>query len=109
MLRDASIGIADIRAGLAAWRIWTMLAWHDVRRRYRRSGLGQFWLTLSMIIMIGGLGYVYSDLFGIDITTYLPYISVTFVMWAMISSFVLDSCGAFSENQGFLLHLRLPR
>ena len=33
-----------------------MLAWNDIRRRYRRSGLGQFWLTLSMAAMIGGLG-----------------------------------------------------
>ena len=109
MLRDARIGMAEIAAGLRGWRIWTMLAWNDIRRRYRRSGLGQFWLTLSMASMIGGLGYVYSGLFGNDITSYLPYLSVTFVMWAIISGIVVDSCSAFSENENLIRHMRLPK
>jgi ABC-type polysaccharide/polyol phosphate export permease len=58
-----------------------MFAWNDVRRRYHRSGLGQFWLTLSMAATIGGLGFVYSRLFHTDVTKYLPYIAVTFVGW----------------------------
>lgn len=102
-------GLVDIRQGLAAWRIWWMLAWNDVRRRYRRSGLGQFWLTLSMAFTIGGLGFVYSRLFHIDVTTYLPYITATFVSWAIISSLIVDNCTAFSENEGLLRHVFLPR
>lgn len=79
MLDDMGRGLVDIRQGLVSWRIWLMLAWNDVRRRYRRSGLGQFWLTLSMATMVGGLGFVYSNLFRVDVTKYLPYIAVTFV------------------------------
>ena len=78
MLKDIHAGLADVQRGLSSWRTWWMLAWNDVRRRYRRSGLGQFWLTLSMAATIGGLGYVYSHLFGVDVSTYLPYIAVTF-------------------------------
>ena len=48
MLKASRTGAADVVAGLLGRRTWTMLAWNDVRRRYRRSGLGQFWLTLSM-------------------------------------------------------------
>ena len=81
-------GLADIGQGLNSWRIWLMFAWNDVRRRYRRSGLGQFWLTLSMAMTVGGLGFVNSQLFGVDITKYLPYKAVTFVAWGTISSVV---------------------
>ena len=88
MLAVGGKGLADIGQGLNSWRIWLMFAWNDVRRRYRRSGLGQFWLTLSMAMTIGGLGFVYSHLFGVDITKYLPYIAVTFVAWGIISSVV---------------------
>ena len=109
MLSAAEAGLADIRQGLAAWRIWWMLALNDLRRRYRRSGLGQFWLTLSMAFSIGGLGFVYSRLFHIDITSYLPYITVTFVSWAIISSLVVDNCTAFSDNEALILHVYLPR
>ena len=109
MLDDMGKGLADIRQGLKNWRIWLMLAWNDVRRRYRRSGLGQFWLTLSMAMMIGGLGFVYSRLFGVDVTKYLPYIAVTFVAWGVISSLVNESCNAFIENESMLRHMYLPR
>ncbi len=37
---------------------------------------------------VGGLGFVYSQLFGVDITKYLPYKAVTFVAWGTISSVV---------------------
>ena len=109
VLQAGGQGLADISEGLAKWRIWWMFAWNDVRRRYRRSGLGQFWLTLSMAATIGGLGLVYSSLFHTDVTKYLPYVSVTFVGWAVISTLVVDSCTAFTENENLLRHVYLPR
>ncbi len=89
--------------------MWSMLAWNDVRRRYRRSGLGQFWLTLSMAATVGGLGFVYARLFAVDVSTYLPYIAVTFVIWGIISSVVTESCNALSEADSMLRQLPLPR
>jgi ABC-type polysaccharide/polyol phosphate export permease len=108
MLKDIRTGLADIQLGLSSWRTWCMLAWNDVRRRYRRSGLGQFWLTLSMAATIGGMGYVYSHLFAVDVSTYLPYIAVTFVAWSIISTVVIESCNALSEGD-LLRQIPLPR
>jgi ABC-type polysaccharide/polyol phosphate export permease len=109
MMEEGGKGLTDIHQGLVSWRIWWTLAWNDVRRRYRRSGLGQFWLTLSMAMTIGGLGFVYSHLFHVDVTKYLPYIAVTFVGWGFISTLVTESCNVFSENEAILRHVYLPR
>jgi len=109
MLETCRRGLADVRWGVSRWRVWWMLAWNDVRRRYRRSGLGQFWLTLSMAVTIGGLGFVYSHLFGVHVSTYLPYIAVTFVVWGIISSVVIESCTALTDNDSMLRHAALPR
>ena len=109
MLRGIGAGLEDIRDGVVGWRMWAMLAWNDVRRRYRRSGLGQFWLTLSMAATIGGLGFVYAHLFGVHVSTYLPYIAVTFVIWGIISNVVMESCQALSEADSLLRQLPLPR
>jgi len=109
MVKEIRNGVIDIQQGLGSWRVWSMLAWNDVRRRYRRSVVGQFWLTLSLGITIGGLGYVYSHLFKVDVSTYLPYIAVTFVAWGIISTVVTESCTALSENDQLLRHLTLPR
>src|SRR5262249_46830084 len=53
----------DLGQALKAWRIWVMLATNDVRQRYRRSTLGQFWITASIAVMVAGLGIVYSAIF----------------------------------------------
>jgi len=53
-------GYDDLRTGLLQWRLWDMLAWHDIRALYRRSKIGPLWMTLSIAIFIGLLGLLYS-------------------------------------------------
>src|SRR5690348_1337773 len=66
------LAIRDIVEGLRRWELWVTLGWHDIRQRYRRSLIGPFWLTLSMGILVGTLGFLYSGLFGQPIREYLP-------------------------------------
>ena len=54
---------ADLLNGVRLHALWTRLAFHDVRQRFRRSVLGPFWLTLSMGTMVATLGIVFSSLF----------------------------------------------
>jgi ABC-type polysaccharide/polyol phosphate export permease len=61
-----------------------------------------------MAATIGGLGYVYSHLFGVDVSTFLPYIAVTFAAWSLISTAVIESCNALSEGD-MLRQIPLPR
>lgn len=102
-------GLKDFLASLVSWRIWYILALNDVKRRYRRSKLGQFWLTLSMAATIGGLGVVYSSIFKTNVEEYLPYISVTFVFWAIISGGILESCNAFIDCDAMIRHTTIPK
>ena len=109
MNRYLAPAVADIRAGVVAWPIWTLLAWNDIRKRYRRSKIGQFWLTLSMAVTILGMGYVYSTLFNTDISKFIPYVSVTFVMWGFISGMITEGCMTFIENETIIRYTYLPR
>lgn len=86
-----------------------MLAANDIKQRYRRSAIGQFWLTLSMAILIFGMGVVYSTLFKTDIGTYVPYVATTFVMWAFISGNITESTTAFIENERIILHISVAK
>ena len=49
----AEAGWRDIHEGIENWRIWHLMGSAELRRRYARSRLGQFWLTLSTGILIG--------------------------------------------------------
>ena len=99
---------AEIFDGFRAWRVWSVLGWDDIRQRYRRSILGPFWITLSMGVFILVLGVIYSRLFHIDPSTYMPYLSVGYVVWGFISSVANDSCVAFHEGSRIIKQIKLP-
>jgi lipopolysaccharide transport system permease protein len=101
------VAINDISAGFSSWRIWSMLAVTDIRQRYRRSRLGQFWFTLSVAIMVFGMGAVYSILFNAKTAIYVPYIAVSFVLWGFISTTINESANAFIENERIILHTHI--
>ena len=52
--------------------LWGRLGWQDIRRRYRRSTLGPFWITISMGMLVGILGMLYGGLFKVEAADYVP-------------------------------------
>ena len=104
----AEIAATEILAGFRSWRVWTILGWDDIRQRYRRSILGPFWITLSMGIFILLLGVIYGRLFHMDLSTYMPYLSVGYIVWGFISAVTTDSSGAFHEGSRIIKQIKLP-
>ena len=102
-------GCEDIIVGLRSWRIWWLVAFSDIRQRYQRSLFGQFWLTISMGVTIGAIGFVYSVLFHQDIATYLPFLGIGIVCWGLIAGIVTEGCTAFRQSADFMRQSRLPR
>ena len=106
----------DLLAGIRAWRLWTMLGWNDIRQRYRRSVLGPFWITISMAVFITLLGVIYSHIFKIELKTYLPYLSLGYIIWGFIATdhrrelrFVSGKRTHHPADQAALLDLCVPR
>jgi len=102
-------GAEDVRGGFGAWRMWWMLARNDIARRYRRSRVGQLWLTLSMAVMIFGMGIIYASLFGTSMADYLPHLGTGLVLWGLISSIIIESCSSFTDNENIIRQVALPR
>lgn len=105
-LADEAIG--DLVDGLRKHEIWTSLALHETRQRFRRSVLGPFWLTLSMGVMVGALGLVFSTLFGQDVGQTLPYIAVGLIFWGLLTSAINEGTTAFIGNEGYIRNVPLP-
>jgi ABC-type polysaccharide/polyol phosphate export permease len=98
----------DLYEGVRNWRMWTMLGWNDIRRRYRRSILGPFWLTISMSLLVAALGSLYAQIFHMDIASYLPYLTLGFIAWGFISATIKDSCQAFWSQGEMIKQIRVP-
>ncbi|MCO8576527.1 ABC transporter permease [Burkholderia multivorans] len=88
--------------------LWLVLAWYDIKQRYRRSVLGPFWMTLSTGIMIGTLGVIWSLIFNMDIKDYLPYYAAGQVIWSFYSGQINEACTGFIQFEGLLKQIRLP-
>jgi hypothetical protein len=58
-------GLRDLWQGWRDYReLWLTVGIYDIRKRYRRSLLGPFWITISLGAFILGLSFIYSPLVG---------------------------------------------
>lgn len=103
-----SRALADLRAGLAGWRLPMALARLDIRNRYRGSVIGPFWLTLSTAAMLLGLGLLYATLFKYDLREYLPHLAASLIVWNAIAGIVGDACVSLTSQEGVIRQIRLP-
>ena len=103
-----SAALDDLIGGLKSWELWSTLGWHEIRQRYRRSVIGPFWLTLSMGMTIGGLGYLYAGLFGQSLEVYLPYVALGMIIFTMISSIATEGSSVFINSGRVILQIKSP-
>ena len=100
--------VADLREGLYQSWLWTTLAHQDLKLRYRGSILGPFWQTITTVVMIGAMGFIYAKLFNTPMQTYFPLLSAGLVFWQFISGMIIEGCGTFFSQQGIIQQVRLP-
>lgn len=98
----------DIMDGLRKSPIWMMLAYQDIKLRYRRSILGPLWLTLSMAITIYTMGYIYSHIFHTDMADYFPYLTGGMLGWTLISTIVLEFTDGLANSEHMIKQIKLP-
>ncbi|WOF73257.1 ABC transporter permease [Parvibaculaceae bacterium PLY_AMNH_Bact1] len=105
---NAALVFDDLYRSVAHRRLWLALGWRDIRARYRRTVLGPLWTSMSAAVLIFALGAVYSILWGVDITDFLPYFSAGYLSWQFILLVTNEGCQALTTNQDVIKSLRLP-
>jgi ABC-2 type transport system permease protein/lipopolysaccharide transport system permease protein len=105
---QTALALRDIVNGARLWYAWGILGAHDIRQRYRRSKIGPFWITISMGLMIGALGGLYTGLFRTNVASYLPHVAVGIVVWNFIAALVNEGSRAFIDGQASIKQERLP-
>jgi lipopolysaccharide transport system permease protein len=108
-MRSFGVDLGQIHpiTALCAVDVWGYLAWQDIRLRYRRSTIGPFWITLSMAFFCLSLGFVYSRLFKQDIIEYLPFVTVSFVMWGLMASIMTETPNLFVDSAPYIKDINI--
>ncbi len=100
--------IRDLLQTLAHYRIWVFLGKMDVAQRYRRSLLGPWWISLSMLIFVFSMSAVFSRIFKQDLKDYVPFFTAGFLTWQLISSCVTEATDLFRSNSSYIKQINMP-
>lgn len=98
----------DLKDGMRLWRLVWTLGLSDIKLRYRGSALGPFWLTISMGVQVAAMAFLYADLFHTDVNTYLPYLTISIVLWGYMNTLISDGCTCFSQSDSLIKGTRMP-
>jgi ABC-type polysaccharide/polyol phosphate export permease len=107
-LFEFHMAFQDLTNSVRRFDLAWSLARHDVVSRYRGSILGPFWITLSMGLMVVGIGVVYANLFGMALHDFLPLVALGIVFFGTISTIITEGCDAFVNASSMLSQTNLP-
>lgn len=102
------LALEDIGESFRKTGLWASLGWYDFVLSYRQTVLGPFWEVALMSLWVGGLGFIFSGIFGRADANYFAYLSVGLVLWNYMSSILTAGMKAFTRHTGLLLSIRNP-
>ena len=105
---QVAAALFDLVKGARSFHLWGLLGWQDVRRRYRRSMIGPFWLTISMGVLVAVLSILYGALLKVEIADYAPFLALGFIIWTLVSGFINEGCTAFTDAGSIIKQADLP-
>ncbi len=98
--------LRDLRAGIIQYQYWHQLALNDLRARYRRTALGEFWIGISLAIFVLSIGFFFGVLLNLDPAVYLPHLLVGYAFWLLFSTLAVEGCQTFIANAALLQQRR---
>ena len=85
-----------------------ILAWYDVKLKYRRTKLGPLWLTLTLILDSIVLSIIFSKLFRENFFDYFPYVFSGRIAWNLIAGIIKDAAVVIFASKDYMVNNALP-
>jgi len=105
---DFLSGLNDITQAFINKSTWVILGISELQQRYRRSAIGPFWVTLSMGVQTLVTGVLLAYLFNQDVNRFLPFISISLILWTLFSSALNEGAVCFTGMSGIILQVNRP-
>ena len=98
----------DLQEGVRDWRLSRLLAWQDIKQRYRRSTLGPLWLTLSSGIQMLTMSILSSFLFASPVQRTLPFVCAGMLFWQFITGMINEGAALFVSSSSYITQIKCP-
>ena len=89
------------------YSIWSYMGMSEIKKRYRRSVLGPFWIVLSNAVVVISLSAIYSIILKKNFDWYVVYLGIGFVIWQFISSCLSESAEFFIKSRDLIKTYRI--
>jgi ABC-type polysaccharide/polyol phosphate export permease len=96
----------DLLRGFSRRELWGRLGWLDVKRRYRRTTIGPFWTSITLLVYVLTVGTVGAALWRQDIYEYVPFLVSGMIAWMFVSSIIMESCSLLISSQPLFRNIR---
>ena len=103
-----TMALADLKEGLKYYESWLNFAFHDIKQKFRRSVFGPFWITISTSITIASIGFIFSMVFGQDISTFIPHLATGLIFWNFLRMILEESPNIFITQRHYIHNIPTP-
>ncbi len=77
-------------------------AYYEIKANYKASYLGPIWIVLSNIVFISFISLLYSSIFNIELSEYVPYFTTGYLFWTFMVTVYLYGSSTFILNASSL-------
>lgn len=88
--------------------IW-LLGYSEIKIRYSRTAVGQWWITLSQAIFISSIGVVWAKLWNVPLHKYLPILAMGTVFWGFLTGLIGGSPTSYLKYRAYILDKPNPK
>jgi len=108
LISKCKVTLSDVFGGLLLSNIWLRQGWGETKRRYRRTWLGPFWVTCTLLVFSVVLSVIWAKLWNQPFKEYLPFLLSGMIPWTFISGTVNESCGTLISAESSIKSRQFP-
>jgi len=109
IIKDIKSALQDISGGIKNYQFWITFGNNDIKSKYRRTKLGQWWITLSVAIFIFVVGGIFGTTFYSEYEFYLVYLSIGYISWLFMQECINVGSSILTQAKPFLLQKNWPK
>lgn len=102
------VALKDWGGGAIRVRLWTVLAWHELSLRYKRTWIGVGWISLSFALFTAAKIFVFSTLSGTSTAAFSIHLILGYLVFRLLSAFVNGGSSVFVSAQNWIKSEPLP-
>lgn len=108
LISKCKVTLSDVFGGLLLSNIWLRQGWGETKRRYRRTWLGPFWVTCTLLVFSVVLSVIWAKLWNQPFKEYLPFLLSGMIPWTFISGTINESCGTLISAESSIKSRQFP-